>query len=285
MLLAPRSPCSASWRTRLRSTVTRENSAATNTPLATISPAAAASRSRSRITPITYGTRVGLTSGRPARRSPFNQDRFCPHTAVRSVPTTTDQDDGPGTAMATFVLVPGAWLGGWAWQRVARPLRQAGHEVYPVTLTGLGERVHLGGPEVSLETHVTDIVNLFEYEDLWDAVLVGHSYGGTPVCGAADRLADRLAAVVYLACGPLPDGTGMLDVVPPEAAEAQRRSVQEHGDGWRLPMPSWADLAAGGAGLGGLSGPNWTHHELLTSHWPMFSRPADTAGLLAEIAG
>jgi len=248
--------------------------------------------------------------------------------------------------MATFVLVPGAWLGGWAWQRVARPLRQAGHEVYPVTLTGLGERVHLGGPEVNLETHVTDIVNLFEYEDLWDAVLVGHSYGGTPVCGAADRLADRLAAVVYLACGPLPDGTGMLDVVPPEAAEAQRRSVQEHGDGWRLPMPSWADLAAGGAGLGGLSeqdravmrarsapqpfgtytgkvrltgaaaglpqhlvtcdfpltavkemiasgnpffaglaGPNWTHHELLTSHWPMFSRPADTAGLLAEIAG
>lgn len=248
--------------------------------------------------------------------------------------------------MATFVLVPGAWLGGWAWQRVARPLRAAGHEVYPVTLTGLGERAHLGGPGVTLETHVTDLTNLVEYEDLREVVLVGHSYGGAPVCAAADRLADRLAAVVYLATGPLPDGTCTLDVMPPGAAAAMREAVERYGGGWRMEMPPWEELAAGGATLDGLSegdralirgkaaphpfgtytgnvwltgaaaatphhlvtcdfpltavkemidsgnpfftglnGPGWQHHELLTSHWPMFSRPDDTAALLAEIAG
>jgi hypothetical protein len=62
--------------------------------------------------------------------------------------------------MATYVLVGGAWLGGWCWQRVARQLREEGHDPYPATLTGLGERVHLASPEVDLETHITDVVNL-----------------------------------------------------------------------------------------------------------------------------
>jgi len=74
-----------------------------------------------------------------------------------------------------MVLVPGACLGGWAWQEVARRLRISGHEVYPVTLTGLGERVHLAAPDVDLNTHVADVVNLLDYERLSDAVLVGHS--------------------------------------------------------------------------------------------------------------
>jgi len=78
--------------------------------------------------------------------------------------------------MSTFILVPGAWLGAWAWQPVARSLRGAAHEVYPMSLTGLADRVHLAGPEVNLETHIADIVNLIVYEDLRDVVLVGHSY-------------------------------------------------------------------------------------------------------------
>ncbi len=89
--------------------------------------------------------------------------------------------------MATFVLVPGAWLGGWAWQRVTPLLRAAGHEVYPVTLTGLGERVHLGTSETNLETHIADVVNLIEFEDLRAVVLVGHSYAGCVITGVADR--------------------------------------------------------------------------------------------------
>src|SRR5206468_1823145 len=83
------------------------------------------------------------------------------------------------TAMGRpLVLVPGACLGGWAWGDVARRLRAHGHDVHPATLTGLGARVHLARPDVDLETHVTDVVNLLDYEGLEDVVLVGHSYSG-----------------------------------------------------------------------------------------------------------
>ncbi len=144
-----------------------------------------------------------------------------------------------------IVLVPGACLGGWCWQDVARPLRLAGHDVYPVTLTGLGERVHLARREVTLETHIADVANLLEYEDLHDAVLVGHSYAGIVVAGVAGRLADRLHAVVYLDTGPAPDGLAIVDLQPAELRERQRREVEEHGDGWRWPVPDRETLASG----------------------------------------
>ena len=90
--------------------------------------------------------------------------------------------------MTNFVLVPGFWLGGWAWDRVTARLRAAGHTVFPVTLTGLGERVHLAGPQIDLDTHITDVINLITYEALHDVVLVGHSYAGMVVTGVADRM-------------------------------------------------------------------------------------------------
>lgn len=136
-----------------------------------------------------------------------------------------------------LVLVPGACLGGWAWQSVAARLRARGHVVYTVTLTGLGERVHLARPEVDLETHITDVVNLLDFEDLRDAVLVGHSYSGIVVTGVADRRFQRLGAVVYLDCSPLPDGMSLVDVQPPEMRAAQEADVAERGDGWRWPVP------------------------------------------------
>ena len=77
--------------------------------------------------------------------------------------------------VATYVLVPGAWLGAWAWQDVARDLRGRGHDVHPVSLTGMGDRVHLARPDVDLDTHLADVVNLLAYEDLREVVLVGHS--------------------------------------------------------------------------------------------------------------
>jgi pimeloyl-ACP methyl ester carboxylesterase len=77
--------------------------------------------------------------------------------------------------MANFVLVHGAWIGGWYWRPNAQALRKAGHEVYTPTMTGLGERIHLMNPSINLDTHITDIVNVIKQEDLSDIVLVGHS--------------------------------------------------------------------------------------------------------------
>lgn len=144
--------------------------------------------------------------------------------------------------MATFVLVPGAWIGGWSWQRVTPLLRAAGHEVYAVTLTGLGERVHLGTPETNLETHIADVVNLIEFEDLHDVVLAGHSYAGSVVAGVANRIAARLALVAYVDSAPPEDGESLLDFNAPEEQEEMRRQVAEEGEGWRLPPLPFAQL-------------------------------------------
>jgi pimeloyl-ACP methyl ester carboxylesterase len=155
--------------------------------------------------------------------------------------------------MTTFVLVGGAWLGGWAWQPVARRLRGSGHEVHPVTLTGLGDRSHLARPEVDLDTYLADVVNLIEVEDLRDVVLVGHSYAGIVVTGVADRVPERLSLLAYLDAGPSPDGVAFIDSQPPEARELLERLVERDGDGWRLPMPSWEELeGVMGASLEGL---------------------------------
>jgi pimeloyl-ACP methyl ester carboxylesterase len=116
--------------------------------------------------------------------------------------------------MTTFVLVPSAWLGGWCWKQVIPLLRGEGHEVYTLTLTGLGERAHLARPEVDLETHITDVVNVFEYEDLCNVVLLGHSYAGVVVTSVADRIPNRLSQLVYLDTGPLLDGVALIDTIP-----------------------------------------------------------------------
>ncbi|MEU2665420.1 alpha/beta fold hydrolase [Micromonospora sp. NPDC007220] len=150
--------------------------------------------------------------------------------------------------MATFVLVPGFWLGGWAWRDVTATLRGQGHEVHPVTLTGVAERAHLAGPEVGLETHTTDIVRLIEVEELHDVVLVGHSGGGLPVTQAADRLGERIARVVYVESGPMPDGMSQFDSNPPEEQERLRAEI---GDGHLLPPPAF-DPAQDPQNLAGL---------------------------------
>jgi pimeloyl-ACP methyl ester carboxylesterase len=114
--------------------------------------------------------------------------------------------------MTTYLLVPGMWIGAWAWREVTGELRAEGHTVYPLTLTGVADRAHLLGPGVDLDTHVEDIVRLVEVEDLRDVVLVGHSYGGLPVSAAALRLRERIARVVYVDSGPVPEGTRQLDM-------------------------------------------------------------------------
>src|SRR6201986_1368500 len=100
--------------------------------------------------------------------------------------------------MTTFVLVHGAWGGSYGFKYVRGPLREAGHDVFTPSMTGIGERVHLASPQVDLTTHVTDVVNTILYEDLTDIVLLGYSYGGMVVTGALEYISDRVGHLVYL---------------------------------------------------------------------------------------
>jgi pimeloyl-ACP methyl ester carboxylesterase len=99
---------------------------------------------------------------------------------------------------STFVLIHGAWHGGWCWQRVAEILQRAGHSVLAPTLSGVGERSHLAGLEINLTTHVLDVVNEVTWKDLSNIVLCGHSYGGMVITGAAEHIHERIASIVYL---------------------------------------------------------------------------------------
>ncbi len=137
--------------------------------------------------------------------------------------------------MADFVLVHGAWHGGWCWSAVAGRLRAAGHAVWTPTLTGLGERAHLLSADIDLELHVTDILAMLEMEDLREVVLCGHSYGGMVITGVADRAPDRIAHLVYLDAFVPNDGEALIDLLPAERRAAFEQKVRDEGDGWRLP--------------------------------------------------
>ncbi|WNE94374.1 alpha/beta hydrolase [Streptomyces luomodiensis] len=152
--------------------------------------------------------------------------------------------------MATYVLVPGFWLGAWAWASVAADLRGRGHDVHSLSLTGMGERAHLARPDTDLETHITDVLNLIRYEDLRDVVLVGHSYAGAVVIpSVADRMPERISRLVFIDSGPLPDGMSHAEFTPPEDRAHDAELVRTEGDGWRLPPPPWQRTAAEASGL------------------------------------
>ncbi len=119
-----------------------------------------------------------------------------------------------------FVLVHGAWSGGWSWRRVAERLRHAGHAVFTPTLTGCGERAHLYSPEIDLETHVRDVLGVIDTEELQDIVLCGHSYGGMVVTPVADRTHDRIRALVYLDAFVPKNGQSLLDLALPQVRQA-----------------------------------------------------------------
>lgn len=139
--------------------------------------------------------------------------------------------------MATFVIVHGAWSGAHAWRWVRPLLREAGHDVFTPALTGLGERAHLAHPAIDLDTHIADVTAVLHYEDLRDVVLVGHSYGGMVITGAADRAGDRLAHVVYLDAEVPTDGQSEFDLMPPEECAGYEEAARLRGEGWRVPPP------------------------------------------------
>ncbi|MDX2144016.1 MAG: alpha/beta hydrolase [Rhodospirillaceae bacterium] len=125
----------------------------------------------------------------------------------------------------TYVLVHGAWHGGWCWREVAAKLRQAGHAVFTPTLAGMGERAHLMSPAVNLSTHAADIVNVIEWEELTDVILVGHSYSCHVISLVADRLKPRLRHLVFLDGTPAREAQAFI----PAAAAAERRKTAREG--------------------------------------------------------
>ena len=137
--------------------------------------------------------------------------------------------------MATYVLVHGAWHGSWCWKRVRKALQAAGHEVFTPTLTGVGERSHLNSPGVNLSTHIADVRNLIQWEELSDVILCGHSYGGCVISGVADRIPDRIRAMVYLDAFVLEDRECLCDLLPEEAARNMRQQAEATGEGWKVP--------------------------------------------------
>ncbi|APY86278.1 hypothetical protein DCW30_12650 [Streptomyces alfalfae] len=159
--------------------------------------------------------------------------------------------------MTAFVLVSGGYTGGWLWRDVAERLRGSGAEAQAVTLTGLGDRRHLAGPGVDLETHIEDVVQTIDHVEADEVVLVGYCYGIYPSAGAADRRPDRIARLVHLD-SPLPqDGYSMLDQVrelmPPSPARERTLGMPERAeDGWRIPAPTRAEWLENG-NLAGVS--------------------------------
>jgi pimeloyl-ACP methyl ester carboxylesterase len=127
------------------------------------------------------------------------------------------------TTRKTFVLIHGAWHGGWCWRRVSDLLERKGHKVFSPTLTGVGERSHLLSKDVVLDTHITDIVNVFKWEDLSDVCLVVHSYGGWPGSGALEQIGDRVASIVWLDAFKPENGQRGIDF----ASEFSRKALQE----------------------------------------------------------
>lgn len=137
--------------------------------------------------------------------------------------------------MKTFVLVHGSWHGGWCWKDVARRIRSLGNEVFTPTLSGLGERSHLQKCRIDLTTHIEDISNLINFEDLDNIVLVGHSYGGVVVTGVASILSQRIAKLVYLDAF-IPDaGQREFDLLDSGEAIGKKGDFNEDGIWFRPP--------------------------------------------------
>lgn len=223
---------------------------------------------------------------------------------------------------STFVLVHGAWHGGWCWSRVAARLQAEGHTVHAPTLTGVGERSHLAGPSVNLSTHVADVVGEVEWKDLGDIVLCGHSYGGMVISGAAERLEGRIASIVYLDAFLPEDGQSLADIaggvyepgtmVTPITAEAF--NVNEADRAWvnakmtpqpsgtfterlvltgaamRVPRKTYIQALVGPAPFftaayeRAAADPSWTALQIDCGHDVMVDRPADLARMLVEAA-
>ena len=156
-------------------------------------------------------------------------------TACTPAPSETPVESNP----RSIVFVHGAWGGGWQYTKVQPLLESVGHTVYRPTMTGLGERVHLGGPDIGLSTHIEDIVNMLEFEELEDIVLVGHSYGGMVIAGVAERVPERIARLVYFDAI-LPDDGDSVASLFGDAIDSMATTGGDGAEAWQL-VPRWVE--------------------------------------------
>ena len=180
--------------------------------------------------------------------------------------------------MSTFVLVHGAWHGGWCWDRVAPLLRGAGHEVHAPTLTGLSERAHLLSPLVGLDTHVEDVVRLIDVLGLRDVVLVGHSYAGQVVTGVADRRPEVIARRVYLDAFVGVDGEAARDLLPESVEHHWAESAAEQGFGWLVPVRRLSVL-----GVTEQADVDWLTPKLTAHPWKTYTDRLQLTGAVDDV--
>jgi pimeloyl-ACP methyl ester carboxylesterase len=154
-------------------------------------------------------------------------------TAVLTVATSSNAS--AQLAGKTFVLVHGAWHGGWCWRRVSDILERKGNKVFSPTMTGLGERAHLLTRDVNLTTHIADIVNVMEWEDLSNVVLVAHSYGGIIASGVAERAHDRISSIVFLDAFMPENGETLLEKSSPAFVDAIKGAIERGDSGIKAP--------------------------------------------------
>ncbi|MHB8360916.1 MAG: alpha/beta fold hydrolase [Thermoplasmataceae archaeon] len=141
--------------------------------------------------------------------------------------------------MSNFVMVHGAWLGSWVWKKILPELRGQGHEVYPITLTGMGDRVHLAREEYGIETAIQDVINLIEYEDLDNVTLIGHSFAGKVISAVYDKIPERIRLLLFLDASipkkiRTPQG-GIANWSPDEVKKMKEESMK-NGDGWKYSL-------------------------------------------------
>jgi len=175
---------------------------------------------------------------------------------------------------STFVLVPGGWHGGWCFRDVAERLRAQSHTVYPLTLTGLGDRAHLARPDIDLDAHIADVVAVLDAEELQDVILLGHSYGGCVISGVARQRPAAIGTLVYLNAIVLEDGESLFDHMSEDFRAAVVAGADTHGQGYLVPNPTMEFLAVDGEHAAWMQR-RLTPHPLATATQALALPPAD----------
>ncbi|MGC1929520.1 MAG: alpha/beta hydrolase [Candidatus Nitrosopolaris sp.] len=179
--------------------------------------------------------------------------------------------------MATFVLVHGSCHGGWCWKRVTPLLSKDSHEVYTPTLTGLGERSHSVSRDIGLDTHIRDIIQVLEYENLNEVTLVGHSYGGLVIGGVAEKIPERIRRLVYLDAYIPQDNKSAFDIIPGLETIYKERTLKEHGREWLVASYKPEEF--------GVTNPNdidWMNPRLSPMPWHTHDQPLRITNPKAE---
>ncbi|MEM9139378.1 MAG: alpha/beta hydrolase family protein [Pseudomonadota bacterium] len=182
----------------------------------------------------------------------------------------------------TFVLLHGAWHGGWCWARVADRLRARGHRVTTPTQTGVGERRHLISADLTLQTYIDDLVNHVLLEDLTDAVLVGHSFGGNALSGAAEAIPDRIAELVYLDCTIMAAGERLADKLAPGVLADRIHAAAKDGGDIAVPPPPISAFGVTDPADVAWAEPRLTPHPISTMLSPLPIKGPPGAGLNAR---